>query len=74
MRAIAHAVDGRGVDDVDQARRLLLLCEDRGLAAAHDMLGPAHCVRVDGEDLADDQQVEQHGDRSETPFGGRLGG
>jgi hypothetical protein len=40
QRAIAHSVDGRGVDDVDQARRRLLLCEDQGLAAAHDMLGP----------------------------------
>jgi hypothetical protein len=29
---------------------------------------------VDGEDLADDQPVEQHADRSETQFGGRLGG
>jgi len=39
------------------------------------MLGPAHCARrVDGEDLADDQPVEQHADRSETQFGGRLGG
>jgi hypothetical protein len=42
----------------------LVLSEDRRLAAAHDVLGPAHCVRrVDGEDLADHEPVEQHADR-----------
>ncbi len=33
------------------------------------------CCRFSmNEDLADDQPVEQHADRSETQFGGRLGG
>ena len=30
--------------------------------------------RVDGEDLADNQPVEQHPDRREVQFDGRLGG
>jgi hypothetical protein len=38
-------------------------------------LGPAHRVRrVDGEDLADHQPVEQHADRSEMQFDGRFSG
>ena len=38
------------------------------------MLGPAHRVRrVDCEDLADHEPVEQHPDRGEVQFDGRLG-
>ena len=45
----------------------LLLGQHRRLAAAHDVLGPAHRMRrVDGEDLADHQPVEQHADRREV--------
>jgi hypothetical protein len=52
----------------------LLLGERRGLAAFDDMLWPAHRVRgVDGEDLADDQPVEQHADGGKVQLDGRLG-
>jgi hypothetical protein len=52
----------------------LLLGEDRRLSALHDVLGPAHGMRrIDCEDLADDQPVEQHADRGQVQLNGRLG-
>ena len=64
----------RDIDAVEQLAGLLG-GQHRGLAALDDMLGPAHGVRrVDGEDLADDQPVEQHADRGEVLLDGRLGG
>ena len=74
QRAIAQTDEGRGVDAVKQTAGFLF-GQHRGLAAAHDVLGPAHRMRrVDGEDLADDQPVEQHADCREMQFDGRLGG
>jgi hypothetical protein len=62
------------VDAIEQAAGLLL-GQGRGFAAAHDVLAPAHGMgRIDGEDLADHQPVEQHADRREVQFDGRLGG
>jgi hypothetical protein len=47
----------------------LVFRQHRGFATAHDVLGPAHRVRrIDGEDLADDQPVEQHADRGQVLF------
>src|SRR6266478_4635517 len=46
--------------DAPQQPPGLVLGEHRRLAAAYDMLGATHRVRrVDGEDLADDESVEQ---------------
>jgi hypothetical protein len=53
----------------------LILGEHRRLAAAHDMLGPAYRMRrIDGEDLADDEPIEQHADRREVLFDRGFGG
>jgi hypothetical protein len=39
------------------------------------MLGPAHGMsRIGGQDLAHNQPVEQHADRCQVLFDGRLGG
>ena len=53
----------------------LLLAEDRRLPALDDVLRTAHRMRlVDGEDLADDEPVEQHADCREVLLDGRPGG
>ena len=65
------------VVDIDAVEELagLVRGQHRGLAACDDMLGPAHRMRrIDGEDLADDEPVEQHADRREVLLDGRLGG
>ncbi len=68
QRAVAQADEGRAVDAFDQPAGLLF-GQHRGLAAAHDVLGPADRMRrIDGEDLADDQPVEQHADRRKVQF------
>jgi hypothetical protein len=55
--------------------RRLVLGEHRRLTAAHDMLGLAHRMRrVDSEDLADDQPVEQHANGRKVLLHRRLGG
>jgi hypothetical protein len=52
----------------------LVLGEHRRLAAFHDMLRPTHRMRrVDREDLADDEPIEQHADRGKVLFDGRPG-
>jgi hypothetical protein len=73
-RAIAQADQGRGFDAVEQMARLIL-GQYRRLATAHDVLGPAHRMgRIDGENLADDEPIEQHADRREVLLHRRLGG
>ena len=65
------------LDDLYASGQLpgLLLSKDRRLATVHDMLGPAHRVRrVGGENLADDQPVEQHTDRGQVLLDCRSGG
>ena len=54
------------------SRAGLLFVEHPRLAALDDVLGPAHRMRrVDREDLADDEPVEQHADRSQMLLDGR---
>jgi hypothetical protein len=52
----------------------LFLGEDRRLAALDHVLRPAHSMRrVDREDLADDQPIEQHPDRGQVLLNCRPG-
>ena len=60
--------------DLDAGEQLsgLFLAQHRRLAALDDVLRPAHRMRrVDGENLADDQPVEQHADRGQMLLDGR---
>jgi hypothetical protein len=63
--------DGR-VDAVEQLARLFV-GQHRGLAGLDDVLGTAHRMRrIDRDDLAGDQPVEQHADRGEVLLDRRL--
>jgi hypothetical protein len=64
--AIAQPDQGRGVDAIEQQRGLVGR-QHRRVAPLEDMLGAAHRVgRVDGEDPAGDEPVEQLADGSEV--------
>ena len=72
-RAIAQADERRGIEAFEQPAGLVF-GQHRRLAALDDMLGPTHRVRrIDGQNLADDQPVEQHADCSEVQLYRRLG-
>jgi hypothetical protein len=62
------------IDDGEQPAGLLL-AEHRRFAALDDVLGPAHRMRrIDRENLADDEPVEQHADRGQMLLDGRSRG
>ena len=66
MSAIAQTDECRGVDGVEQNPHLLGRQHGR-LALLHAMLWPAHRVRrVDRDDLASDEPVEEHPDGGEV--------
>jgi hypothetical protein len=70
QRAVAQADQGRRVEAFEQAAGLLL-GKDGGLAATHHVLGPANRMRrIDGEDLADHEPVEQHANGGQVQFVG----
>jgi hypothetical protein len=72
QRAVAQADDGRDVDAVEQLARLRGR-QHGSLAALDGVLRPAQRVGgIDGEDLPDDEIVEQHSDRGEMLLDGRL--
>ena len=74
QRAIAQAYECRRVQARDRAPGLIF-GQHRRLAGPDDMLGPAHRLgRVDGEDSANDEPIEQHADRREVLLHGRLRG
>ena len=65
-RAVTKAHQGRDVDAVEDGPGLLG-GEDRGLAGLDDVLGaPDRARGVEGEDLADDEPVEEHPERREV--------
>ena len=69
--AIAEAHERRDVDAVEEGPGLLG-GEDRGLAGLDDMPRPSDRARgIVGEDLADDEPVEEHPQRREVLLDGR---
>ena len=72
-RAVAQARERRDVDAVEQGPGLRG-GEHRGLAGLDDVLGSAHRARgVEGEDLADDEPVEEHAQRRQVLLDARGG-
>ena len=71
--AVAQARKRREVDAVEQGSSF---CggEDRSLAGLDDVFGSAHrCCGIEGEDLADDEPVEEHAQRGQVLLDARSG-
>ena len=72
QRPVAQPDHGRRVDAVQQPARLFGI-QHRGLAGLDDVLRAADRMRrIGGDDLADDQPVEQHADGGEVLLDRRL--
>ena len=71
QRPISEAGDAIAWDSFQEQARLVRL-KNRGLAALHHMLRPAHCSgRVHRQDLPNHHPIEQHADRSKVELDAR---